>query len=86
MLKEVSTIIGQEIYTLSGEFIGIVDDIIFDPKNQKATSIAISEANRSVFDTENSKIIIPYRWVHSAEDVLVLFNIHPKIQSDPDQE
>ncbi len=71
MLNKIDDLKGMEIYTPSGIFVGIVNDIILDLPNMRAYGILVERIN-PILAEENISISIPFRWIMSIGDVIIL--------------
>ncbi len=71
MLDTLSNIKGLEIYSPNGTFIGIVDELIIDIPNMRIDGIFVNDVNPALAD-ENVSISIPFRWIKSIGDVILL--------------
>lgn len=71
MLDTTENLIGLEIYTPDGIFIGTVDEIIINRNDLKADSLFLAEANPAVVE-EGVSIAIPCRWIQSVGDIIIL--------------
>lgn len=71
MLMEISDISGLEIYTPKGIFVGHADKFVIDPSDKRLSGIIVSDAS-PVLVEEGVSIKIPYRWVQSVGDIIIL--------------
>ncbi len=71
MLEEVTSLIGLQIYTNYGVFVGMVRNVIIDIKTHKAESFFVEETNSNLVEASRS-ITIPYRWVQYVGDIILL--------------
>jgi sporulation protein YlmC with PRC-barrel domain len=71
MLEEVTSLLGLQIYTNYGVFVGVVNNIIVDIKKHKADSFFVEETNPALVEASRS-ITIPYRWVQHVGDIILL--------------
>jgi len=71
MNENISKIKGLEIYTPKGIFVGIVDEVILNISEMRVEGLFVSDANPYLVDEEVS-ISIPFRWVQSIGDVIIL--------------
>ena len=71
MLEEAGNLINLEVYTQNGIFVGCVSNLVVDPNNNKVDGIFIEETNPAVVDRSVS-INIPFRWVQSVGDIIIL--------------
>ena len=71
MLETLSDLKGLEIYTPGGIFVGVVDEVVIDIPKMAAVGLYVADANPSLVD-ENVAISIPFRWVQSIGDIIIL--------------
>ena len=71
MLEEAGNLIGLEVYTPNGIFVGCVSNLVVDPNNNKVDGIFIDETSPALVD-HGVSINIPFRWVQSIGDIIVL--------------
>ena len=81
MLEEISKIKGLEVYAPNGLFVGYADKYVIDPVDKRVTGIFLEDANPVLVDAGVS-IKIPYRWVQSIGDVIILNSFPSHIHSD----
>jgi sporulation protein YlmC with PRC-barrel domain len=90
--QEITTLVGREVYTNNGVFLGEVEDLRLDLDAEEVTGLALHELNRELFAEEAATargVIVPYRWVQSVGDVVVVNDIAERIQrakGDDDEE
>ncbi len=71
MLEEATELIGLQVYTPNGIFLGSVNNLVIDLENKKVDGMFISETNPLL--VEGSKAVnVPYRWIQAVGDVIVL--------------
>ena len=71
MLEEASELIGMQVYTPSGVFLGNVNNLVIDVDTRKVDGLFISESNPLL--VEDSKAVnVPFRWIQSVGDVILL--------------
>ncbi len=71
MLEEASELIGMQVYTPSGVFLGSVNNLVIDVDTRKVDGLFISESNPLL--VEDSKAVnVPFRWIQSVGDVILL--------------
>jgi len=71
MLEEVTSLIGLQIYTNFGVFVGVVSNVIVDIKKHTADSFFVEETNPTLVEASRS-ITVPYRWVQHVGDIILL--------------
>lgn len=85
MLEEISKIKGLEVYAPNGLFVGYADRYVIDPADRRVSGIFLEEANPVLVD-ENVSIKIPFRWVQSIGDVIILSTFPNHVHSNGDVE
>jgi len=81
MLEEIGEITGLDIYGPNGIFIGKADKMVIDPSIRAVTGIIISEPSPVIADP-GIIIKIPYRWVQSIGDIIILKVFPGYVHSD----
>ncbi len=71
MLEAISEIIGMQVYTPAGTYLGNVDNLVMDMENKAVDGIFIRQTNPLLVEGSIS-INIPYRWIQSVGDVVIL--------------
>ncbi len=74
----VTDIIGLDVYSINGVYIGEVDDIRLDFSQECSTGVALKNVNSEIEKVaSNSKngVVIPYNWVESVHDIIVTIDI-----------
>lgn len=72
MNAEITSLLGLEVYTQKGVFVGRVDDIVLNPEQGAVSGLALGDVNRDLFDQKSKGIIIPYRWVTAIGDIVIM--------------
>lgn len=90
--QEITSLVGREVYTNNGVYLGEVEDLRLDLDAENVTGLALHELNRELFREESSSargVIVPYRWVQAVGDVVIVNDIAERIQrskGDEDEE
>jgi sporulation protein YlmC with PRC-barrel domain len=87
--QEITTLVGREVYTKNGVFVGEVEDIRLDMDRQAVTGLALREVNDELFGAEvrsSRGVILPYRWVQAVGDVVIINDVVERLDSDTDDE
>lgn len=71
MLEEVSELIGIQVYTNKGTFLGNVSNVILDIEDRLVDSLFITDTNPLLVE-DSRNIAVPYRWVSSVGDIILL--------------
>ena len=71
MLEEVSELIGVQVYSNKGIFLGNVNNLIIDIDSCRVDSLFVSDTNPLLVE-DSRNIAVPYRWVQSVGDIIIL--------------
>jgi len=85
--QEITTLVGREVYTNNGVFLGEVEDLRLNLDGQQVTGLALHKLNSELFAKESQSargIIIPYRWVQSVGDVIIVNDLAERVQRAKD--
>jgi sporulation protein YlmC with PRC-barrel domain len=85
--QEITTLVGREVYTNNGVFLGEVEDLRLNLDGENVTGLALHQLNRELFDEEAAAargVIVPYRWVQSVGDVVIVNDIVERLQDTED--
>jgi len=86
--QEITTLVGREVYSKNGVFVGEVEDIRLDLDRQTVTGLALHQLNNELFDAEVQSargVILPYRWVQAVGDVVIANDIVERLHQ-PEEE
>jgi sporulation protein YlmC with PRC-barrel domain len=81
--QEITTLVGREVYTNNGVFLGEIEDLRLNLDAQQVTGLALHELNRELFAEEAASargVIVPYRWVQSVGDVVIVNDLAERVQ------
>ena len=81
VLEEISKIKDLEVYAPNGLFVGYADKYVMDPANKCISGIFVENANPVLVDV-GVTIKIPYRWVQSIGDVIILNTFPQHVHRD----
>jgi sporulation protein YlmC with PRC-barrel domain len=73
--QEITSLVGREVYSNNGVFVGEVEDLRLDMDAERVTGLALGEINRDLFQgrVEGAMgVLIPYRWVRAVGDVVLV--------------
>ncbi|MCL2786101.1 MAG: PRC-barrel domain-containing protein [Methanomassiliicoccaceae archaeon] len=71
MLEEAGNLIDLEVYTPDGIFVGIVNNLVIDMKNNKVDGLFLDSSSPVLVD-HGASLNIPFRWVQSVGDIVIL--------------
>ena len=87
--QEITTLVGREVYTNNGVFLGEVEDLRLNLDAESVTGLALHQLNRELFASEAASsrgVIVPYRWVQAVGDVIIVNDLVERIQRQKDGE
>lgn len=87
--QEITTLVGREVYTNNGVYIGQVEDLRLELDAEEVTGLALHELNTELFGAEANSargVIVPYRWVQSVGDVIIVNDMVERIQQQKDEQ
>ena len=73
--QEITSLVGREVYSNNGVFVGEVEDLRLEMGSERVTGLALGEINRELFEgrVEGSQgVLMPYRWVRAVGDVVLV--------------
>ena len=85
--EEITTLVGREVYSNGGVFVGEVEDVQLDLDAEAVSSLAVGELNDELFSgtvSPGQGVLIPYRWVRSVGDVVLINSTIERLQ-DPEE-
>jgi len=71
MLQEASELIGLQVYTSAGVFLGNVANLVVDVDENKVQGLFITSTNPLLVEGSKS-VNVPYRWISSIGDIVIL--------------
>ncbi|USZ68328.1 PRC-barrel domain-containing protein [Halorussus salilacus] len=87
--QEITTLVGREVYSNNGVFVGEVEDVRLDVNGNAVTGLALGELNRELFSDViegRNGVMIPYRWVRAVGDVVLINDIIERLQQPNSEE
>lgn len=87
--QEITSLVGREVYSNNGVFIGEVEDLRMDIESNSVTGLALHRLNEELFDEyvgDSRGVMVPYRWVRSVGDVVLVNDIVERVKDDEDDE
>ncbi len=91
--QEITSLVGREVYSTKGVFVGEVEDVRLDieaPRlaDRKVTGLALREVSEDLFDgvVGNERgVVIPYQWVRAVGDVVLISDTVEHLGEDGDE-
>ena len=87
--QEITALVGREVYSNNGVFVGEVEDLRLDVDSQAVTGLALGNLNGELFaDAARSGqgVIVPYRWVRAVGDVVLINDVVERVRQPDEQE
>jgi sporulation protein YlmC with PRC-barrel domain len=86
--QEITSLVGREVYSNNGVFVGEVEDVRLDLDARSVTGLALAELNHELFAGRvdgNSGVIVPYRWVRAVGDVVLINDVIERLDTGGDE-
>ena len=87
--QEITSLVGREVYSNNGVFVGEVEDLRLDLDQQQVTALALTDLNSELFEdyaTGSRGVLVPYRWVRAVGDVVLVNDIVERLGDVDDEE
>ncbi len=85
--QEITSLVGREVYSNNGVFVGEVEDLRLDMTDERVTGLALGRINRELFDDrveDADGVLLPYRWVRAVGDVVLVNDAVEQLKTDDD--
>ena len=79
MLEEITQMYNLQVYTDNGAFLGVVDNIELDLGNHEVSGLYIETPNPNLVEGSRP-VLVPYRWVQSVGDIVILKHFPGRIE------
>jgi sporulation protein YlmC with PRC-barrel domain len=79
MLEVLTNILGLQVYTDRGVYVGMIANVVLDLNQKTAEGVFVSETNPNVVEG-SVDITIPFRWIQSIGDIVVLKHFPGRIE------
>jgi sporulation protein YlmC with PRC-barrel domain len=87
--EEITALVGREVYTNNGVFVGEVEDLRLDLDVQQVTGLALHQLNTELFgpEVESSRgVILPYRWVQAVGDIVIINDVVERLRTEAEDD
>ncbi|MFB6134960.1 MAG: PRC-barrel domain-containing protein [Halanaeroarchaeum sp.] len=87
--EEITTLVGREVYSNNGVFVGEVEDLRLNLDAEVVNGLALSALNPELFEgvvTGNKGVVVPYRWVRSVGDVILVNDVVERLKDTAEQD
>lgn len=85
--QEITTLVGREVYSNNGVFVGEVEDIQLNLDEETVTALALTDTNPDLFENISGArgVLVPYRWVRAVGDVILINDIVERLgETEPE--
>ncbi len=87
--EEITTLVGREVYSNNGVFVGEVDDVRLNLDETAVTGLALGGINDELFGDRiepGRGVIVPYRWVRAVGDVILVNDVVERMKGTEEEE
>ena len=87
--QEITSLVGREMYSNNGVFVGQVEDLRLDLGGETVTGLALASLNDELFNGRAAGargVIIPYRWVRSVGDIILVSDVVERMKDGEESE
>ncbi len=87
--QEITGLIGREVYSNNGVFVGEIEDVRIDMDTEAITGLAMGQLNGDLFGSHveaNQGVMLPYRWVRAVGDVVLVNDVVERLAEREDEE
>ncbi|OPY28460.1 MAG: PRC-barrel domain protein [Methanocella sp. PtaU1.Bin125] len=72
MIDDITSLFDLNVYTDKGVYAGKVADVQIDASERRIAMLALSNYNKDLFTIESRTILVPYRIVTAAKDIVII--------------
>jgi len=86
--QEITSLVGREVYSNNGVFVGQVEDLRLDLDAETVTGLALASLNDDLFGDQTAGargVIVPYRWVRAVGDVILVNDVVERMKGDENE-
>ncbi len=87
--QELTSLIGREVYSNNGVFVGAVEDLRLNLEAEAVTGLALTDVNEDLFEDmvdRRQGVLVPYRWVRSVGDIVIITDTVERLRSEEEGE
>lgn len=87
--QEITTLVGREVYSNNGVFVGEVEDVRLDLDREAVTGLALAALNDELFGDRieaGRGVMVPYRWVRAVGDVILINDVIERLRDEQEEE
>jgi sporulation protein YlmC with PRC-barrel domain len=79
---EVTSFINLPVYTHGGRYVGVVQNVILDLPSRRIGSLLLTRTSPKLIEGGHN-VAVPYRWVNSVGDIIILSTFPDKVVAQP---
>ena len=86
--QEITSLVGREVYSNDGVFVGEVEDLRLDMTDERVTGLALGQINRELFGDRlegANGVLLPYRWVRAVGDIVLVNDAVEQMKETDDE-
>lgn len=86
--REIGSLVGREVYSNNGVFVGEVEDVRLDLDSELVTGLAVGGLNREMLAgrARNARgVVVPFRWVRSIGDIVLVNDVIERLR-EPEED
>ena len=87
--EEITSLVGREVYSNNGVFVGEVRDVHLDFERQTVTELALQDLNDELFHGRidpGKGVMVPYRWVRAVGDVILINDVVERYKNEEEEQ
>lgn len=87
--QEITALVGREVYSNNGVYVGQVEDIRIDFDADRVTGLALHQANNDLFEEyvdSHRGVMLPYRWIQAVGDIVIVSDLVEQLSVEQEQE
>lgn len=87
--QELTSLIGREVYSNNGVYVGAVEDLRLNLEAEAVTGIALTDVNGDIFEEvvgRRQGVLVPYRWVRSVGDIVIITDTVERLRGEDEGE
>lgn len=85
MLEESSELIGLQVYTKEGMFLGTIDNVVMEIEEGKVNGLFVGDTNPLLVE-ESKSALVPFRWVSAVGDIVLLDHFPERLSFSESEE
>ena len=83
--QEITNLVGREVYSTNGVYVGQVEDVKLDFDAEHVTGLALHKVNGDLLDGHRG-VMVPYRWIQAVGDVILVSDVVEQLSSSDEDD